>query len=1004
MSISLAKADHFAQVDKNRAGIVAGKTVARASRVAQTGLNKKDVAEKPSPPKPPPSKPPPAKPVPPPSKPLPVPDRKPPVVTPTVPSKPQDKPKKPKPKPVPKKQPNKTTPKDTKPRTPPVPKPAATAPPVDKKGDGLIDTVDEVEAEIEKMKNKGKFKLALRLLKESSKNVTYKKQFNFGQKELILARLCGEGYNYSSSNSKQRPAHISDPNDKSVYDYKESLSNIDVSIWVNDSINAVLGKSVIISYKGTQPKVLKEKRSFVRDLLSDLRIVMGVSSTSGRVAGAVKKFDTVYAKYGSGYKYYLTSHSLGGNINMNVNKQRAEKIHEVHNFNGAIGLSQGYLRDLLTAQKSNPKWETNITNHIIGGTSKLRYDDDPVSILQGYGKTFSYYGKYPRFLSAHTLTNFPAYDGKALPPIKEGEATAKSGIEGLTQLKESWNAVVEDLTELLERDPIYDVAQTIRFVNKVFGALTRIQAEVRTGQVKLGKILVKIGKDKIEEEIRDIVKIMKKVTRTVKLIPEVARAIKAGTPVKEALDIYKNDLADIARYVLRTEGIAGTRAGRIGYQVLQKTETALNQGQRIEEVLMEEIGTQVERGEQILTSWKNVQLQSAEEFVNRQIKEVSVLRQSLNQAVKQIKNVRNTITQTIKTLEEPDVALATQRVVAKGLLGKIGRSKYLASLARMGQSLEAVSNPFLVVADIFLLGYSIYVATSPDEATEKKRRSYFLDFLLELQSGIFKPGLGLKKSIGSFKQIGRIGGKEFDLSDAKERRQYEKLQLKARSQTVVDDFIVLKTAYRHAVIGDTTGRMLDKIYRLFCQKVLGTTYRISLHFSIPEFRQIRYFEDNEELGKKLWKNSRRPEFRMAKKFLKNIKRREKEGVFPTICNDANVLKHFKKYFDNSKKAQAWQKKNPSKNWFKDWVLPTGQIQNYIKYDMILLSLALKKEGTTPSSSDDVYRLLGDSVVTQMNANTILKAVVDSVGKPKPKPKGKQPKIVIPKVGSKKNRS
>ena len=982
MSIALEKANHYSTAQ--RAGIVEGVRIAKASRtvrVPNTDLMNKKPKVTPPPPTPTPTPTPPPTPVVKPTSPPPPPQ--------PVPPKPKPKPTQPKPKVV---KPKLPKPPVVKPTKPPPEKPKDT-------GDGLIDTIPEVEAEIAKMKNKGKFALALKLLREAEKNITYTTSFNFGQKELLLARLCSEGYNYSSSNKKQRPAHLSDPNDKSVYDYKEKLSNIDVSVWVNESRNSVLGKSVIISYKGTQPKVLTEKQSFINDLIQDLRIVIGIESTSGRVAGAIKKFDDVYQKYGSGYKYYLTSHSLGGNINMNVNKQRAGKIHEVHNFNGAIGLSQGYLRDLLTAQRSDPKWETNVTNHLIGGKSKLRFDDDPVSILQGYGKSYSYYGKYPRFLKAHTLTNFPMYKGKPLPPIAEGEQPSNVGnnIAAIKQLKEGWDAVVNDLEEILERDPIYDVAQSIRFLNKVFGALTRIQVEVRTGEVRLGKILVKVAKDKLEEELKAVVVIMKKVTRTFQLVPEVIKAMKAGKSVQQVMSVYKDDVASIAKYVLNTRGITNTRAARMGMFVLERTETALDKGQRIETVLMEEIGNQVERGEQILSSWKNIQLQSAEEFVNRQIKEVGAMRNALNSAVKQVKNVRNTITTAIKTLEEPDIAFATRSVVAKGLLGKIGRSKYLSSIARVGAKLEAVSNPFLVVADIFLLGYSIYVATAPDEATEKKRRSYFLDFILKLQTGIFKPGPKLRQRVSSFKQIGRVAGKEYDLSDADERQAYQKAQFQQRSNDVVKDFVIMKDAYRNAVVANTTGRMMDKLYPLFCRKVLGTTYNFTTYLLKYQFSQIRYFEDNEELAKRLFKNSRSKEFVLAKQYMTKIRQREKLGLFPTICNDANVMKHWKQYYDNSKKAKRWASKNAGKNWFVDYVIGKGEINNYVKYDMLLLGLKYKKSASKVSTTGDaIYERLQKGSIEELNSNEILRGIVSRTPAPQKRSQsvGKPPAIVI----------
>jgi len=626
-----------------------------------------------------------------------------------------------------------------------------------------------------------------------------------------------------------------------------------------------------------------------------------------------------------------------------------------------------------------------------------------VSLLQGYGKTYSYYGKYPRFLKAHTLTNFPMYDGKPLPPIAEGEQPSGGGgnITAIKQLKEGWDAVVSDLEEILERDPIYDVAQSIRFLNKVFGALTRIQVEVRTGEVRLGKILVKVAKDKLEQELKAVVVIMKKVTRTFQLVPDVVKAMKAGKSVQQVMSVYKDDVASIAKYVLNTRGITNTRAARMGMFVLERTETALDKGQRIETVLMEEIGNQVERGEQILSSWKNVQLQSAEEFVNRQIKEVGTMRSSLNAAVKQVKNVRNTITTAIQTLEEPDIAFATRSVVAKGLLGKVGRSKYLSSIARVGAKLEAVSNPFLVVADLFLLGYSIYVATAPDEATEKKRRSYFLDFILKLQSGLLKPGPNLRKSISSFKQIGRVAGKEYDLSDTDERRAYEKAQFQESSDRVVDDFIIMKDAYRNAMVANTTGKMMDKIYPLFCQKVLGTTFNLSLNLLQYQLKQINYFDDNEALAKRLWKNSRSKEFVMAKRYMSNIRKREKLGLFPTICNDTNVMKHWKQYYDSSKKAQRWASKNPGKNWFIDYVIGKGQINNYVKYDMLLLSLKYKKSGGSVSPTGDaIHQRIQKASIEELNSSEILRSIVSRTPAPQTRSQsaGKPPAIVIQRSG------
>jgi len=90
-------------------------------------------------------------------------------------------------------------------------------------------------------------------------------------------------------------------------------------------------KQVVTSFRGT-------KISDISDLAADYKIATGGFSTSTRAITMVQEYSDIIKRYPSDqYDHILSSHSLGGAVNMEVYNAYKDDITEVHNYNRGSG-------------------------------------------------------------------------------------------------------------------------------------------------------------------------------------------------------------------------------------------------------------------------------------------------------------------------------------------------------------------------------------------------------------------------------------------------------------------------------------------------------------------------------------------------------------------------------------------------------------------------------------------------------------------------------------------
>jgi hypothetical protein len=173
------------------------------------------------------------------------------------------------------------------------------------------------------------------------------------------------------------------------YDQDMDLSSAEVAVWVHKT-----EPRIILAFRGTVVS-LKDLKSTLKDIRSDLAITTGLTDKNKRFKEAQAVYRRVEAKYPS-HKIQVTGHSLGGSLAQTV--VRKENVEGVV-FNpgqGAGGLKKKVEEDCGGAEKKD--YCDKLTTHKIEG--------DPVSAIAGlHGNVVTHKGEGGAF-SRHTIDAF----------------------------------------------------------------------------------------------------------------------------------------------------------------------------------------------------------------------------------------------------------------------------------------------------------------------------------------------------------------------------------------------------------------------------------------------------------------------------------------------------------------------------------------------------------------------------------------------------------------------
>jgi len=255
------------------------------------------------------------------------------------------------------------------------------------------------------------FGVFTKILNEVIENQKYKTKLKFNEKQKTMVKCAEQSYHFSKNPTEYRPKSFTDPKFNTIFEYMDELSDINKSIWKNQDKNIFNKKTVIVAYRGTGVETKKNNFSvsgnFKRDKNLDVKIAKGTLRESKELKKIIEDFDSIYKLFGKEYQFYLTGHSLGGRLAFEIHRARWKKIKECHIFNAGFGLDIRYLHDIMESRKRNFGWEKKIYNYHIGGKKIEPSDDDFISVLAGgYGKSYTYYGKFNSYLKGHAITNF----------------------------------------------------------------------------------------------------------------------------------------------------------------------------------------------------------------------------------------------------------------------------------------------------------------------------------------------------------------------------------------------------------------------------------------------------------------------------------------------------------------------------------------------------------------------------------------------------------------------
>jgi hypothetical protein len=120
------------------------------------------------------------------------------------------------------------------------------------------------------------------------------------------------------------------------YHLDPGLSGAETKVFVNP-----ITKHVTTAYRGT---ALSDKKRRWKDLASDLALATGLEKWNPRFQQADRHFQQVQGKYGKGYTYATTGHSLGGQISKYVNDRNKGKVQDNVAFSRGSGLFEGFRR------------------------------------------------------------------------------------------------------------------------------------------------------------------------------------------------------------------------------------------------------------------------------------------------------------------------------------------------------------------------------------------------------------------------------------------------------------------------------------------------------------------------------------------------------------------------------------------------------------------------------------------------------------------------------------
>lgn len=134
---------------------------------------------------------------------------------------------------------------------------------------------------------------------------------------IMFARLAEAAYNDTSARQSAGAQY--------GFELDEDLSGKWQAIYVNNET-----QEVVSSFRGTKP-------TDTSDLYADLHVAIGTPGLSNRFKNAESVFEKVNDKY-QDHDLLLTGHSLGGSINLHLNKKYEGEIAEVHNFNPGSGV------------------------------------------------------------------------------------------------------------------------------------------------------------------------------------------------------------------------------------------------------------------------------------------------------------------------------------------------------------------------------------------------------------------------------------------------------------------------------------------------------------------------------------------------------------------------------------------------------------------------------------------------------------------------------------------
>jgi predicted alpha/beta hydrolase len=147
-------------------------------------------------------------------------------------------------------------------------------------------------------------------------------------------------------------------------------------------------KKILISYRGTD-------FTDIKDVASDIQIVLGMNAIDSRVKASLDFYDQVAMKYPT-HEKWLTGHSLGGTIGYIVTKHRLPERCVV--FNPGSAPTKSFLSMLQDTIMNKERTKRIITYKIFG---------DVVSTLSFVGNVQTFFLKTADPKKLHSIESFP---------------------------------------------------------------------------------------------------------------------------------------------------------------------------------------------------------------------------------------------------------------------------------------------------------------------------------------------------------------------------------------------------------------------------------------------------------------------------------------------------------------------------------------------------------------------------------------------------------------------